>query len=223
MHQATISADIIRSTSLKKDEVLLMQNHLQAYLNTVESKFSGCWGRILRGDCIECVVPKANLALRLALMLKCHVKAYNANADRYVRAAFGPRFFFNRFGVRIAIGIGKLRTYDRENGVIDGSAIYSSGRTLDSMSRRMRTNIVVAGAEKRTTLLVLQTIAMLCDMILTRATSKQCEVLFMRMQDMSEIEISRRLNISQVAVNSHLRRAGWYALEQAIMTFEEII
>lgn len=222
MRRATVSADIIRSTSLDAHATRLMHEHLHQFLARMEERFDNCWGRIIRGDGIECVLGDERLALRVALMLKCHIKAFNAKTDRYVYAAFGPRYFFNRFGVRIAIGFGDLRTNDKDIGIIDGAAIYNSGRLLDSMSRRMRTNIVVAG-DDCPSMKIVQTIATLCDTILTHATSKQCEVLFMRMQGMSELEIAERLKITQVATNGHLRRAGWYALERAMQTFEDII
>lgn len=222
MRRATVSADIIRSTSLDAQSTLLMHEHLRSFLATMEEKFPNCWGRVIRGDGIECVLGDEKLAMRVALMLKCHIKAFNAIADQYVHASFGPRYFFNRFGVRIAIGFGDLWTDDRINGIIDGDAIYNSGRMLESMSRRMRTNIVVAGELSRR-MQTIQTIATLCDTILTHATSKQCEVLFLRMQNLPEIGIASQLKISQVAVNSHLRRSGWYALEQALELFEELI
>ena len=222
MIRATVSADIVRSTSLDEKSIILMQEHLHEYLAVIEKHFPGCWGRVVRGDCLECVLDNAKLALRLALMLKCHVKAFNMKTDMYVNARFGPRFFFNRYGVRISIGFGDLRTNDRTHGIIDGPAIYNSGRSLDSMSTRMRTNIVVSGGES-TIIRMVQTIAALCDIILTRASSRQCEVLYLRMLGMREQEIANKICVTQVAVNALLRRAGWYALEEAIDTFEEVI
>lgn len=220
--KATISADIIKSTSLDKLMVLELQNHLRNYVDTVEQSFPTCWGRVVRGDCIELVVPEARLAFRLAIMLKCHVKAFGVKFGGHSnRLTFHQAKFF-KYGVRIAIGFGSLKINDLENGIIDGKAIYASGRTLDGMSSRMRKNFVVAGLKDGRERLV-QAVLGLVDELLSHATARQCEIVLMRLLGRTEKEIAESKAITQVAVNAHLRRAGWYAIEGAVAACEEIL
>lgn len=220
--KSTISADIIKSSSLDKFMVIELQDHLRKYVDLVEQSFPDCWGRIVRGDSIELVVPNARLAFRLAIMLKCHVKAFGVKFSGHSNQLTFNQAKFFKYGVRIAIGFGSLKINDLENGIIDGNAIYASGRTLDGMSSRMRKNFVVAGLTGGRERLV-QAILGLVDELLSHATAKQCEVVFMRLLGHTENEIAKIKAITQVAVNAHLRRAGWYAIENAIATCEEIL
>lgn len=220
--KSTISADIIKSTSLDKFMVVELQDHLRKYVDTVERSFPDCWGRIVRGDGIELVVPNARLAFRLAIMLKCHVKAFGVKFGGHSDLLTFHQAMFRKYGVRIAIGFGSLKINDLKNGIIDGNAIYESGRTLDGMSSRMRKNFVVAGLADGREQLV-QAVLVLVDELLSHATAKQCEVVFMRLLGRTEKEIAETKAITQVAVNAHLRRAGWYAIENAIVACEEIL
>lgn len=218
--KATISADIIKSTSLSGQEISRLQDYLRQFLAIVEKKVPGVWGRLTRGDNLEIVLPNPQASMLVAVMLKCCVKAFTAHTPR-VSHASSPYVRFLRYGVRIAIGIGSLRLNDAERGLIDGRAIYNSGRALDGMSSRMRSNVVIVGLGSGRGAIA-QALLTLVDVLLTHATAKQCEVLFLRMQGMSEKEIAAHLSVTQVAVNSHLRRAGWYAIENATLAFEEV-
>lgn len=219
---ATISADIIKSTSLSSEEIRRLQEYLRRFIDEVEDTIPGTWGRLTRGDNIEIVLPDRKTAMKVAVMLKCCVKAFTAHAPKSFSVK-SPYIRFLRYGVRIAIGIGSLRLNDAERGLIDGRAIYNSGRALDEMSLRIRSNVVIAGMGSSGRGCVAQALLTLVDVLLTHATAKQCEVLLMRLKGMPEKEIATRLSVTQVAVNSHLRRAGWYAIENAIRAFEEVV
>lgn len=52
---ATISADIVRSTSLKTEDLIALRNSLKELLDDFEKDYPGFWARIVRGDSIECV------------------------------------------------------------------------------------------------------------------------------------------------------------------------
>jgi len=221
MINATISADIIKSTSLCKEDMVLLQSYLERFVDLLEEAIPGSWGRITRGDNIECVVPEAKLGMQAALMLKCHVKAFRCEMTPF-RSATVARAKFLRYGVRIAIGIGSLRTNDDKRGIIDGRAIYHSGRALDGMSTRMRTNMVIVGRPSEKMRLI-QGLLNLSDELLSHATARQCQVILLRMCGLTEIAIAEKLGISQVAVNAHLRRSGWYSIANAMQCYEEVM
>ena len=54
---ATISADIVRSTSLQTESLIVLRKRLRRLLDDFEEDYPGFWARIVRGDSIECVVP----------------------------------------------------------------------------------------------------------------------------------------------------------------------
>lgn len=221
MMNATISADIIKSTSLLKEDVFKLQDYLKDFIDIIEREFSGCWGRIVRGDCIELVLPNERIALRVAFLLKCRVKAFNAREPIHPAMAYQYRRFI-RYRTRIVIGLGTLRTNDGLHGIVDGKAIYNSGRELDRMSSRMRSNMRIVGKDTQR-LKIIQAMLQLADELLTHATSRQCETLFWRMLGLPEKVIAERAGVTQVAINAQLRSAGWYAIANALNVFEEVM
>ena len=71
---AIISADIVSSTSLKTKELIELRRLLQELFSRIAEVSPGFWGRIVRGDSIECFVPEYHDALRIAILIKLYVK-----------------------------------------------------------------------------------------------------------------------------------------------------
>ena len=58
---ATISADVVSSTSLSKDAMIELNEMLKKCLSTLGSRYLGFWGRIVKGDSIELSMLKSKL------------------------------------------------------------------------------------------------------------------------------------------------------------------
>ena len=123
---STISADIVSSTSLSEVETIELKQYIEEQLKMLETLYPGSWGRLIKGDYIECVVPNASNAFRIALIIKNSIKAFE------VEKTLGSKLFYT-YGARISIGIGGMRIVDRKQGIMDGEAIYLSGRSLAKM------------------------------------------------------------------------------------------
>ena len=82
--KATISADIVRSTSMGTAGLLDLRRGLLGLIRDLEKDIPGFWARIVRGDCLECVIPDARDALRIAILLKLFVKMRVADLDCWV-------------------------------------------------------------------------------------------------------------------------------------------
>ena len=123
---AIISADIASSTSLKTKELIELRRLLQELFSRIAEVSPGFWGRIVRGDSIECFVPEYHDALRIAILIKLYVKMTVAEWD------CSP--LLQRYGIRFSIGLGAINYADKEDDIIDGPAIYISGRNLDAIS-----------------------------------------------------------------------------------------
>ena len=63
----------------------------------------------------------------------------------------------------------------------------------------------------------------LLEAIIQGWTSTQAEVFFYKLQGKKEKEIAEQLNISQPAVNRHLKAVSWSAIEKLLNRFEELI
>lgn len=215
---ATISADIVSSTSLSRQMIIKLTGEVKDFLQKESAMNAGFWGRVIRGDAIECVMDNPNGALRLAVMLKCLVKSFKS-ADGSGDAAF------RQYGLRIAIGIGSMRTADRQLDIMDGDAIYLSGRALDSIHQSIRGR-VKGGAQIAMTADpsggALSVIVSLIDYVTNSATARQCETVFHRLQTTTDQETADILGVSRSNVSNILNSAGWASIENAVAYFESI-
>ena len=211
---ATISADIVSSTSLSEVETIELKQYIEEQLKMLETLYPGSWGRLIKGDYIECVVPNASNAFRIALIIKNSIKAFE------VEKTLGSKLFYT-YGARISIGIGGMRIVDREQGIMDGEAIYLSGRTLAKMGSLSKGALTIETINENLSQ-NLRVIAVLTDAILNDATPKQSQVIYYKLLGYKESEIAEKMKIYQSGVNNHSSSAKWYCIEEALNYFEQI-
>ena len=211
---ATISADIVSSTSLSEVETIELKQYIEEQLKMLETLYHGSWGRLIKGDYIECVVPNASNAFRIALIIKNSIKAFE------VEKTLGSKLFYT-YGARISIGIGGMRIVDREQGIMDGEAIYLSGRSLAKMGSLSKGALTIETINENLSQ-NLRVIAVLTDAILNDATPKQSQVIYYKLLGYKESEIAEKMKIYQSGVNNHSSSAKWYCIEEALNYFEQI-
>ena len=212
---ATISADIVRSTSLKTRDLMALRDKLRSLLDQFEEEYPGFWARIVRGDSVECVVPEYRQALRIAILIKLFVKVQAAGLDCHE--------LLQRHGIRFSIGIGSLDYADKKDDIINGEAIYISGRNLDEISRKSSifTVLEMAAAPPAVNDMMDSYVALLSNLV-DSYSAKQAEVVFYKMLGYKEAEISERLGIYQSSVNMRSSQAKWGLIRTAIRDFEEM-
>lgn len=224
MQRATISADIVSSTSLNVEELTLLQSEIRQFLDGLSEKSQGKdWGRLFKGDSVEIFLANPNEALRVALLLKTLVKkTFSWGKETNIK-----RELFRKYGIRLAIGIGEMRIADQKQDVLDGDAIYYSGRLLESQNN----NGNERSAVKRTMFFGSGNVSLsehidvvlgLLDVVLNKATSVQCAVLHYKLLEIQEEEIAKLLNVTQPAVNKQGKSFGWNAIESAVNYFEKL-
>ena len=211
---ATISADIVSSTSLSEVETIELKQYIEEQLKMLETLYPGSWGRLIKGDYIECVVPNASNAFRIALIIKNSIKAFE------VEKTLGSKLFYT-YGARISIGIGGMSIVDREQGIMDGEAIYLSGRSLAKMGSLSKGALTIETINENLSQ-NLRVIAVLTDAILNDATPKQSQVIYYKLLGYKESEIAEKMKIYQSGVNNHSSSAKWYCIEEALNYFEQI-
>ena len=212
---ATISADIVRSTSMNTGDLIVLRNRLRDLFQDFEKDYPGFWARIVRGDSIECVVPNYNDALRIAILIKLYVKMRVSGFD--------CSEMLQRYGIRFSIGVADIKYADKKEDIINGPAIYLSGRNLDEISRRenVMTAFEIGQAPKPLSNLLDSYVAMVSG-IVDSYSAKQAEVVFLKLLGFKEIEISERVGISQSSVNTRAANAQWGLLNTAIKDFEAL-
>ena len=212
---ATISADIVRSTSMSTDDMIMLRNRLKVLLGDLEKDYPGFWARIVRGDSIECYVPEYRYALRIAILIKLFVKMQVSGVDCDEELL--------RFGIRFSIGVGDIKYADKHEDIIDGAAIYMSGRNLDVISGKgnVFTAFQIMDAPESSSNLLDSYVALLSNLV-DSYSAKQAEVVFYKLQGYKEVEISERLGIYQSSVNTRSTKAQWGLLNTAIKDFEDL-
>jgi hypothetical protein len=126
-----------------------------------------------------------------------------------------------RYGIRFSIAAGDLKYADKDEDIIDGPAIYISGRNLDEISRKSgRMSVFELDREPRSLSDVLDSyVALVCD-IVDSYSAKQAAVVYYKLLGFKEVEISERLGIYQSSVNMRATNAQWGLLNRAIKDFE---
>ena len=226
MIKAVISGDIVASTSLSDAGRELIEEALKELLEELRIRFN-TYARIIRGDYLECVVPEPKDALRVALAIKSFVKSIRVeNTPPYI---INKRIkLFKTYGIRLAIGYGQLSRYNPKEGIIDGEAIYLSGRTISEFSTYSKERVVIKNtlyfvSNDATLNKELEPLIALLDVLIIKATSKQCKVLYLKLMNNNEEAIASKLGITQSVVNQHSTSVGWNAIEKTVKYFSEVI
>lgn len=211
---AAISADVVSSTSLSRESMIELNEKLKKCLYILERRYQGFWGRIVKGDSIECIMSRPKDAFEVALILKTWVKSFEpSNIQEDKR--------FNRYGLRIAIGIGEMKTLDRGLDMMDGDAIYRSGRAMDKLVGRAKYSFVISMADSEHEQ-ALQVILTLVNQLLNNATARKCETLCERILSSDTSKTAEKMGISVSGVNQTLKDLGWSAIEQAIIYYRKV-
>lgn len=224
---AVISGDIISSTSFTDESRTYLEESLSKLLLNLKNEFN-VFGRVIKGDYLECVIPEPENALTVAIAIKCFIKSISleSNEDEHAQNRFK---FFKTYGLRLAIGYGKLTRYDEEKGIIDGEAIYFSGRTISEESGSYKKERIVikntlffASAHEELNQ-EFEPLLYLLDVLLAKATAKQCEVVYLKLMNNNEDAISKIMKIAQSVVNQHSTSVGWNAIDKAVTRFNKVI
>ncbi len=180
---ATISADIVSSTSLSVAETIDLKQKIEKLFGTLENRYPDFWGRQIKGDYMECVVRDVSNVFRTALIIKSYIKSFAVTGSKETKD-------FQTYGVRMAVGIGDMRIMDTEQGILDGEAIYLSGRALEKMGPLNKGALTIQIAKEQLSE-SLHTIAILTDAILNNMTFRQSEVVYYKLLGLKETEIAK--------------------------------
>jgi hypothetical protein len=217
-----ISGDIIAYTSLDDAEKTVLEKQLKVLFTDINKTYA-VFGRIVKGDYIEMVVENSSDALAIVLLIKTFIKSvsFSKNLENNRTKSF------RNYGIRIAMGYGELSRYDTKKGIIDGEAIYMSGRKINDESTHNKQRIVIkntlffVSADEKLNV-TLTTILGLLDVLMSKATSKQCEVVYYKLLGKNEEAIASTLKVKQSAVNQHSTNVGWNAIEKSVNYFNAL-
>jgi hypothetical protein len=225
MDKAAISGDIIAYTSLSNEDKTKIVGATRQLLEKLSTQYQ-VFGRLIKGDYIECYLPDPSMALRIALVIKSYLKSLSIDlsdsTDNRINA-------FKTHGIRLAIGIGEIDHFDPSEGIIDGEAIYFSGRMInDGRNTSDKERIVIKNtlffkSNNEELNEEFEPLLALIDVLISKATAKQCNILYLKLMGNNEEAIANQLALNQSTVNVHSTSLGWNAIEKAVNHFEKKI
>ncbi|MDL2282329.1 RNA polymerase subunit sigma-70 [Parabacteroides sp. OttesenSCG-928-G06] len=230
MKSATISADIVASSSLSARELELLTQHVYNLFEIIQryqgnSNKGAIKMRLVAGDLIECLLSDPNDALRVALALKAGIKSFPLeSAVSQDPATEKYRKLFETYGIRAAIGLGEMDVVLADKNIWKGEAISISGRLLSEQKTSNRERVTIKntlffGSESEYQNTLFRPILSLLDTIFIKMTRKQSEIILWKLIGYSEQEIASEFGVSQSSVNQHSKNAGWTSIEDALNLF----
>jgi len=210
-----IAADVIDSTSLSRDDLLSLSDEVAwCFADAKYYASSQFWGRLVKGDTIECCLQDPSLALRLAMLLKCRIKAWAGELS--------CSSALQNLGIRFSIGVGHMRIVDPQIDIMDGEAIYIAGRNLNKIADTSCTSAFGFAADDRNITELINISISLLDDLINSLSAKQSAVIYHLLLGRNQTEIARLLFISQSSVNSRAQKAGWRLIVDTLRVYERI-
>lgn len=215
MKKAVITGDIIQSTRMNDESRQLLYKAITQVLKQVSKDFD-MKSEMYRGDSFQCLIDYPENALRIALLIKTKIRSLNP-AESLSEKINQPTWIFD---ARMAIGIGDAgKKTTQKLAATSGEAFILSGHLLDALKNSKQALGIDTQDDYQDEL---ETEILLLDTIIARTTALQCEVIHLKLQDYSEIEIAKKLGIGQSAVNQRSNLGNWNAIRTMIDRFESI-
>ena len=223
MIHAIITGDVIQSTRMNVEYRDWLFKQIASALKQWDKDF-GMRSETFRGDSFQSLVKKPSDALKLALLQKTYIRSLNPS-DIY---EIGKKNTANRKGIllptwifdaRIAIGIGNIDLLANRLAGSGGEAFQLSGHLLDKIKNKKQSLAISTNDQFKEEL---ETEFILLDALISKTTALQCEVINLKLLGYTEIEIAKKLDIMQSAVNQRSNSGNWNAIESMIKRFEII-
>jgi hypothetical protein len=161
-------------------------------------------------------------------MVKTFIKGKSPSVNKIKSVKSKRLQYFERYGLRMALAVDTMLSVQRGSGLWEGEAIYAAGRAISGDHSSRGQKVVIKStmdflSSQKEWERQFDPMIKLIDVLISKATARQCEILLYRLMDKSEDQISKFLKISQPAVNQSLNAIGWRAIQKAIIYFSETI
>jgi hypothetical protein len=206
---AVITGDIVKSRKFgsNREKALKVLKETLDSLRNFKNKGIGGTSDIFRGDSFQIVISEPKHALETAIYLKAKLLSKTIKGKS--------------IDVRIGIGIGKIEAFNKENiPESDGEAFKLSGNALDNISKYRRFSIKSGIDELNKQL---EFISSSIDSITRRWSPQQAEAILLWLKGSTQISISKKLGISQPAVNQRLQLGGHFTLSESFDLFKHLL
>ncbi|MGV3504763.1 MAG: hypothetical protein ACO1O1_13730 [Adhaeribacter sp.] len=227
MKLAIITGDLIDSSKYSPEQRERAGIMLKQTLEEERRLGNKSWLKyeMFRGDSAQIEVLRVEKALSLAILLRAALKQLPDQAkhpDPGQHPGREPVLSSKPFAdIRLSIGIGEAEFKHARIVESDGEAYRLSGRSLDRMKKKGQKLILQSADENFNQEYEVQ--CRLLDVIIDKWSTSSAEVVFWLLKGLKDIEIADKLGISQPAISSRKKAAGWEAIDLMIQGFERKI
>lgn len=209
---AVITGDIVNSSSLNTNEREHVLNFIKSIFKEIEEEEGKIDElkqnfEITRGDSFQIIVKNIKTSLKFSIMLRAGLKSL---FDRNI---------FKLCDTRISIGIGDISYWGESVSESDGDAFKYSGRIFDKFKNKDRLFIKTFNEELDKELIVY---FVLLDSIISDWTSSRAQIIYEKLKESKQLNIAKKIGVSDSAVSKRLNSAHWNAVESLIKRYETI-
>ena len=184
---------------------------------------------IFRGDSFQCVIKNTKESLRVALMIRSYIRSYISLEQKEIYAGYQAKgkatskgYYPGTQDIKLAIGIGAVDFIKKKSPAhSDGEAFYLSGDSLDHL-KGMPYRMMLKSPDNKFNASIEPAILLL-DAVIQKWTNNQAETISLKLKDLKEDEIARKLKITQPAVNQRIKTSQWYAIEKLLNYFTDTL
>lgn len=206
-----LTGDIIDSSQVKENEKDKLIDSLKQAFGEIEHKKNKQplpSFNIFRGDSFQGVLQNPTGALEAALLIRSSLRKNQPGEQK------------SDWDARIAIGVGTVDYLPENISEGDGPAYQRSGPVLDELKGDYKCAITVPWEEFNGEF---KASCALLDAVINKWTQPQAEIIYMLLKGKTPKKIGKELDISQAAVHYRVKAAGWFAIEELIIRYKNII
>ena len=212
---AVLSGDLINSSEYTPKTLKAILAILKRELKRIKSAYAdeAMTFSMYRGDSFQGVIENPELALRIALQIKCAINSYSEENE-------GAKNKTPKADIRIAIGIGEAEYDKNALAESNGQAFQYSGRTLDAMKGQgLKMALTTPNPDLNDEFKV--SCAFL-DTTTNRWSVASAEVVYYLLQNYKEQAIAKAVERSQAAINHRKQAADWDAINLLLQRYETV-
>lgn len=221
---AVLTGDLVKSSLIKEGEIGFVISSLKNTFNDINRKVlsNKATFQIFRGDSFQAILPKPELALITAIMIRAHLRTFESKYKIEGKKSNKPIHYVYT-DARIAIGIGKVSYIGDTVSESQGEAFQKSGYLLDKLKKgneRLGIDTPWDNINKE-----FYVASKLSDAVISRWTANTAEAVFIHLLDKkNQSELANTLHISQPAIHKRLVTYGNIASIHSFMErYSELI
>lgn len=214
---AVLTGDLVKSRYIKDGDIETVITSLkETFIELNKKLFSNKASfQIYRGDSFQAIIPKPELALIAAIIIRSHLRAFESRYKINGKKSNKPINYVYT-DARIAIGIGSVSYIGDSVSESNGEAFQKSGYLLDRLKKENQRLGIDTPWENINKELVVE--SKLADAVISRWTANTAKAIFIHLLDKkNQSELAIILNISQPASHKRLVTYGNIGSIQAFM------